>query len=264
MTAGEADARVFRLAHVDDHETVQVGLASLISTVGSLRLVVSARTVAEVLPHLPNVDLVILDLRLSDGSSIAENLASLHAHEARVLAGWWPARAAQKLPPAQTLKGLGAQPSGGTPYRLSLLLIVGAAVLAFTAADNPADLRAASRAGVLGIVRKSEPRGTVVDAIRRAATGESIATTEWAAALDSDPQIASAGLSPKEREVLGLYASGDKSTTVAASAGLSTGTVAEYVRRIRSKYAAAGRPAHTKIDLYKRAVEDGILPSPEP
>ena len=220
MTAGEADARVFRLAHVDDHETVQVGLASLISTVGSLRLVVSARTVAEVLPHLPNVDLVILDLRLSDGSSIAENLASLHAHEARVLA--------------------------------------------FTAADNPADLRAASRAGVLGIVRKSEPRGTVVDAIRRAATGESIATTEWAAALDSDPQIASAGLSPKEREVLGLYASGDKSTTVAASAGLSTGTVAEYVRRIRSKYAAAGRPAHTKIDLYKRAVEDGILPSPEP
>ncbi len=220
MTAGEAQPRVFQLAHVDDHETVKVGLASLISTVDSLELVVSARTVAEVLPHLPHVDLVILDLRLSDGSSIAENLASLHAHEARVLA--------------------------------------------FTAADNPADLRAASRAGVLGIVRKSEPLEVVVDAIRRAATGESIATTEWAAALDSDPQIASAGLSPKEREVLGLYASGDKSTTVAASAGLSTGTVAEYVRRIRSKYAAAGRPAHTKIDLYKRAVEDGILPSPEP
>ncbi len=220
MAAGEAQPRVYRLAHVDDHETVQVGLASLISSVDSLQLVVSARTVVEVLPHLPNVDLVILDLRLSDGSSIAENLASLHAHEARVLA--------------------------------------------FTAADNPADLRAASRAGVLGIVRKSEPLEVVVDAIRRAATGESIATTEWAAALDSDPHIASAGLSPKEREVLGLYASGDKSTTVAASAGLSTGTVAEYVRRIRSKYAAAGRPAHTKIDLYKRAVEDGILPSPEP
>jgi hypothetical protein len=35
------------------------------------------------------------------------------------------------------------------------------------------------------------------------------------------------------------------------------------VRRIRQKYARAGRPAHTKIDLYKRAVEDGILPSPE-
>ena len=219
MTADEVQPRVFRLAHVDDHETVQVGLASLISAVENLQLAVSARTVAEVLPHLPNVDLVILDLRLSDGSSIADNLATLHAH--------------------------------------------GAHVLAFTAADNPADLRAASRAGVLGIVRKSEPRDIVVDSIQRAATGESIATTEWAAALDSDPHLESAGLSPKEREVLGLYAAGDKSTTVATSAGVSTGTVAEYVRRIRSKYAAAGRPAHTKIDLYKRAVEDGILPAPE-
>jgi len=219
MRAGAMQPRVIKLAHVDDHETVQVGLASMISAVANLELVVSAQTVGEVLPHLSNVDLVILDLRLSDGSSIAENLAALHAHEARVLA--------------------------------------------FTGADNPADLRAASRAGVLGIVRKSEPREIVIDAIQRAATGESIATTEWAAALDSDPHLASAGLSPKEREVLGLYAAGDKSTTVASRAGLSTGTVAEYVRRIRSKYAAAGRPAHTKIDLYKRAVEDGILPSPD-
>jgi len=219
MTAEGEHPRVFRLAHVDDHETVQVGLASLVSTVENLRLMVSARTVAEVLPHLPHVDLVILDLRLSDGSSIAENLAALHAH--------------------------------------------GAHVIAFTGADNPADLRAASRAGVLGIVRKSEPREIVVDAIQRAAKGEGVATTEWAAALDSDPHLASAGLSPKEREVLALYAAGDKSTTVAARAGLSTGTVAEYVRRIRFKYAVAGRPAHTKIDLYKRAVEDGILPAPE-
>jgi hypothetical protein len=31
------------------------------------------------------------------------------------------------------------------------------------------------------------------------------------------------------------------------------------VKRIRYKYAMAGRPAHTKIDLYKRALEDGIL-----
>jgi two-component system, NarL family, response regulator DevR len=213
-------ARVLRLAHIDDHETVQVGLASLIASVENLELVVTGRTVAEVLPRLSEIDLVVLDLRLPDGSTIAENLAALHAGGARVLA--------------------------------------------FTAADNAADLRAASRSGVLGIVRKSEPREVVVDAIQRAAMGESIATTDWAAAIDADPQLASASLSPKEREVLGLYAAGDKSTTVAARAGLSTGTVAEYVRRIRSKYAAAGRPAHTKIDLYKRAVEDGILPSPEP
>ena len=51
---------------------------------------------------------------------------------AALVGGWWPARAAQKLPPAQTLKGLGAPPAGGTPYRLSLLLIAAAGLLALT------------------------------------------------------------------------------------------------------------------------------------
>lgn len=44
--------------------------------------------------------------------------------------GWWPARAAQKLPPAQTLKGLGLAPSGGSGHWLSLLLLAAGGVLA--------------------------------------------------------------------------------------------------------------------------------------
>ena len=208
-----------RIAHVDDHETVQLGFASLLTGQDDLQLVASVTTVEQLLPMIADVDLVVLDIRLSDGSTVDHNLRVLHDHGARVLA--------------------------------------------FTAADNPGELRAASRGGVLGIMRKSESRDAILDAIRTAATGVMVATTEWAAALDADPFITSAGLSPKEREVLALYASGDKSVTVAHRAGLSTGTVAEYVRRIRYKYAMAGRPAHTKVDLYKRAVEDGILPSPE-
>ncbi|GAB3477743.1 ABC transporter permease [Polaromonas eurypsychrophila] len=51
---------------------------------------------------------------------------------AALVGGWWPARAAQKLPPAQTLKGLGAPSAGGTPWRLSLLLIAAAGLLALT------------------------------------------------------------------------------------------------------------------------------------
>lgn len=208
-----------RIAHVDDHETVQLGFASMLAGQDDLDLVTSATSVEQVLPLIADLDLVVLDIRLSDGSTIDHNLRVLHDHGARVLA--------------------------------------------FTAADNPAELRAASRGGVLGIVRKSESREAILDAIRSASRGVMVATTEWAAALDADPLITSSGLSPKEREVLALYASGDKSVTVAHRAGLSTGTVAEYVRRIRYKYAMAGRPAHTKVDLYKRAVEDGILPSPE-
>ena len=217
--SGLPDGPIIRLAHVDDHETVRLGLASLIADEPDLAVVASGSTIDQIVPELAQVDLVILDIRLADGSTIAHNLGVLHE--------------------------------------------LGARVLAFTAADDPGDLRAASRAGVLGIVRKSDSRDSILDSLRRASRGEAIATTEWAAALDSDPDLESARLSPKEQEVLALYASGEKSVTVASRAGLSANTVSEYIRRIRWKYAMAGRPAHTKIDLYKRAVEDRILPRPE-
>jgi DNA-binding NarL/FixJ family response regulator len=208
-----------RIAHVDDHETVRLGFSSLLADQDDLDLVWSHATVAEIAPHFDKIDLVVLDLRLSDGSTLESNL--------------------------------------------EILARAGVPVLALTGADNLADLRVATRAGVLGVVRKTDSRDVIVSAVRLAARGESIVTTEWAAAIDSDPQLPSAGLSPKEQQVLALYASGEKSVTVADRTGLSTNTVSEYVRRIRTKYAIAGRPAHTKIDLYKRAVQDGILPSPE-
>ena len=44
--------------------------------------------------------------------------------------GWWPARAAQKLPPAQTLKGLGLAPGAGASHWVSISLIAGGALLA--------------------------------------------------------------------------------------------------------------------------------------
>ncbi|MFC5519385.1 FtsX-like permease family protein [Polaromonas jejuensis] len=44
--------------------------------------------------------------------------------------GWWPARAAQKLPPAQTLKGLGLAPGAGTSRWFSIVLIAAGALLA--------------------------------------------------------------------------------------------------------------------------------------
>ncbi|WP_426145519.1 FtsX-like permease family protein [Polaromonas sp. DSR2-3-2] len=44
--------------------------------------------------------------------------------------GWWPARAAQKLPPAQTLKGLGLAPASGAGRWLSIFLIAAGSLLA--------------------------------------------------------------------------------------------------------------------------------------
>ncbi|MCD2116058.1 MULTISPECIES: response regulator transcription factor [Rhodococcus] len=143
------------------------------------------------------------------------------------------------------------------------LRAAGLETLVFTGAENPYLLRSAARAGVLGVVRKSEPAAVVIEAIRVAAAGGQVASTEWAAAIDGDPELDDVGLSPRPLEVLELYASGEKLDRVARLTGLAPQTVNDYLQRIRQKYAEAGRPAPTKTDLYKRAVEDGWLPMPE-
>jgi putative ABC transport system permease protein len=48
---------------------------------------------------------------------------------AALAGGWWPARAAQHLPPAQTLKGLGAPASGTHAHWISIVLIAVGALL---------------------------------------------------------------------------------------------------------------------------------------
>ncbi|MGO4692118.1 response regulator [Glaciibacter sp. 2TAF33] len=211
----------YRVALIDDHEIVARGFADLFSTIPDVDVVASVSTVGELLDSLSpdeRIDLAILDLRLSDGSAVADNVDRLRGAEMEVLA--------------------------------------------FTGGDDAQSMRAAARSGVLGVVRKSEPTTVLLDAITRAAAGEPIASTEWAAALDGDPELSDAGLSPREREVLSLYAAGAKAPLVAARTGLSELTVVDYIRRVRSKYERVGRPASTKIDLYKRALEDGILPIP--
>lgn len=210
--------RGFRVGLVEDHESVAIGLAVMLSQESDIHLAATAKTVAELLPHAAGLDLAILDLRLEDGSSPRSNV--------------------EKLQEA----GLG--------------------VLIFTGAENPYLVRSAARAGVLGVVRKSEASETVVAAIRAAAAGEMVPTTEWAAAIDGDPELEVVGLSPRQLEVLELYASGEKADRVARMTGLSAQTVNDYLQRIRQKYADAGRPARTKTDLYKRAIEDGYLPIP--
>lgn len=133
-------------------------------------------------------------------------------------------------------------------------------VLVFTSGERPQLVRDASRAGVAGMIRKSEGPGAIVRAIRMAARGEVVATPDWAAALDADADFVTARLTPREAEVLALYASGETAERVGAQLYISRETVIDHVRRIRSKYAAIDRPAPTKVDLLRRAVEDGFVP----
>lgn len=136
-------------------------------------------------------------------------------------------------------------------------------VVLYTREPRPAVLGRCLQAGANGVVGKHEDWTVLADAVRVAATGDVFMNVDWAAAveamtLDNVPQ-----LSPREHEVLGLYAAGLPLKSVARRLGISEETAREHLRRIRRKYQAVGRPADTKTDLYRRAVEDGHLAAPE-
>lgn len=135
-------------------------------------------------------------------------------------------------------------------------------VLVLSSLESPFLVRRALKAGVLGMIQKSASPDVILRAIRAAAQGYAVPTTEWAAAIDSDPHLDSINLSDRQREVLELYASGEPAKRVARLTGLSQDTVNDYLGRIRVKYQHAGRPAPTKTDLFRRAQEDGFLPGP--
>jgi RNA polymerase sigma-70 factor (ECF subfamily) len=83
--------------------------------------------------------------------------------------------------------------------------------------------------------------------------------TEMLAAI----RAAMPALSPRQREVLVAYVGGsDLLPVVARALGMDRETLKTHLRRIRAKYADAGRPAPTRRDLYVRAVEDGLVPPP--
>lgn len=66
-------------------------------------------------------------------------------------------------------------------------------------------------------------------------------------------------LSAREVEVLLAWLRCDSKAAAARELFLSVTTVNTHITRIRAKYAAVGRPAHTKATLFARAVQDGII-----
>mgnify|MGYP000052303317 CR=1 FL=1 len=192
-----------RVAVVDDHESVRLGLRAAFVEAG-FDFVVAAGTVKEFADATvgKGVDVVVLDLSLGDGSSVTENVKNVQA--------------------------------------------TGAAVLVHSIADRVASVRDALAAGAAGVIPKSSATRTVL-----------------AAAIDADREFAKAQLGRREREILHLYASGLPLKLAAQQLGIGYATAREYLDRIRMKYVEVGRPAPTKVDLLRRAVEDGILPGLE-
>ncbi|MFT4156812.1 MAG: response regulator transcription factor [Microbacterium sp.] len=208
-----------RVALIDDHESVRLGLEAACAADGEQTVVFSGSTVASYLSwrraaaEAP-ADVVVLDLTLGDGTTVTENVASIVAD--------------------------------------------GASVVIHSVADRPAAVREALVAGAAGVVSKSSALDEVLDAIRTVAQGEALNNVEWASAVDGDREFADAQLSVREREVLRLYATGLPLKAVAERLGVAYSTAKENISRVRVKYVSVGRTASTKVDLMRRAIEDGI------
>ncbi|NAZ87588.1 response regulator [Kineococcus indalonis] len=216
--AGGAPGGALRVAAVDDHPALLTGLRVELAD-RDVHLVATAPTVPELLRTLgaggaAPPEVVLLDLRLGDGSHPAQNVGAL----------------------------LGA----------------GTRVLVYTEGRQHAEASEALRSGAQGVLLKDRPVSALVEALRAVAEGETLPSAETAAALQGDADLAG-HLSPQERRVLELYAGGMPARSVALRLGVTLETAKSYLKRIRAKYAALDRPAYTRMELYRRAVEDGVL-----
>jgi DNA-binding NarL/FixJ family response regulator len=215
--------RMTRVALIDDHESVRLGLEAACLRTGRKQVVFSGDTVTDYLDwrayrgEAP-ADVVVLDLTLGDGTTVTENV--------------------------------------------SRLVRDGSSVIIHSVADRPAAVREALTAGAAGVISKSSRIDEVVDAIRTVARGEPLDNVEWASAVEGDRAFADAQLSARERDVLRLYAAGLPLKVVAERLGVAYSTAKENITRVRYKYVEVGRPAPTKVDLARRAMEDGLLSRP--
>jgi DNA-binding CsgD family transcriptional regulator len=66
-------------------------------------------------------------------------------------------------------------------------------------------------------------------------------------------------LSAGEEQALRLYVAGRSVDEVAQEMSVRFETAKTYLRRVREKYARVQRPASRKVELVRRATEDGYL-----
>jgi len=137
-------------------------------------------------------------------------------------------------------------------------------VLVYSIADNTRLLRRALAGGADGVCRKAESIADTIEAIVAVAQGQQVLSQEVLAAIEGDRDYVAAALGTREREVLSLYAAGLEIPEIARTLYITENSVKEYLKRIRAKYINVDRPAASKLELFRRAIEDGIVPPVEP
>ncbi len=135
----------------------------------------------------------------------------------------------------------------------------GTRVVVLTMQEDPAFAREALRAGASGYVLKEAADSELVEAVRRAAVGETYLNPRVGAALATAP-AASDGppddLTEREVEVLRLVALGHTNAEIAGQLYLSVRTVESHRARIGQKLRLS-----TRAELVRYALDRGLLES---
>ncbi|MBB3242180.1 DNA-binding NarL/FixJ family response regulator [Pseudomonas sp. Tn43] len=198
---------VLRLVLADDHEVTRTGFVALLAGHPQFEVVGQARDGQEAVDACERLlpDIVILDIRMP------------------VLNGLGAARILQQRLPA--LK-----------------------VVIFTMDDSPDHLEAAMNAGAVGYLLKDASRDEVIDALQRVAAGEEALNSAVSARLlrrmterNTSGAAPAETLTARERQVLGLVATGFSNREIGEELGITTGTAKAHVERVIGKLGAADR-----------------------
>jgi two-component system nitrate/nitrite response regulator NarL len=136
-------------------------------------------------------------------------------------------------------------------------------VLMLTVSEDADDLLETLKAGATGYLLKNIETETLIDAIRRAARGESIISPQMTAKLIQGVRSQSRAappamvekekLSPREREILGCLARGERNKEIARALDLAESTVKIHVQNIFKKLNLSSR-----VQAAVYAVEHGF------
>lgn len=133
-------------------------------------------------------------------------------------------------------------------------------VLMLTVSEDAQDLMDALRAGATGYLLKNIETDTLIDAIRRAAQGDSVVSQQMTAkliqGLRSPPKadvLERERFSPRERDIMLSLAQGDSNKEIARKLDLAESTVKIHVQNIFKKLNMSSR---VQVALY--AVEHGF------
>lgn len=132
-------------------------------------------------------------------------------------------------------------------------------VIVYTMSTDTATVLACLDLGAACFLTKAEGRAHLVAAIHAAAANAAYIGPAMAGAISDDRRAERPVLSPREQEVLLHWFRTESKQLVAAALFITPATVNTHLARVRTKYAAAGRPATTKAALIARALQDGLV-----